>query len=100
MVAPYHSFTQRSVVVSRIEDRSDAGQASGAHPAGGWIAQAINFINYRTYAVALSNATLPAAAWYFPTDFRFFALRAKKRTTKRRSSTAANDHIWALRNPC
>src|SRR5687767_11960417 len=41
-------------------------------------------VSYRTYAVALSNAALPAAAWYFPTVVRFFALRAKKRITKRR----------------
>jgi hypothetical protein len=43
-------------------------------------------VTYRTYAVALSNAVEPTAAWYFIISaiFRFFARRAKKRNIERR----------------
>jgi hypothetical protein len=38
----------------------------------------------RTYAVALSNTALPAAAWYFPFHRRsFFARRAKTNNKKK-----------------
>jgi hypothetical protein len=42
--------------------------------------------DYRTYAVALkrSNATLPAAAWYFPFHLLFFfSLWGEKKNNKK-----------------
>jgi hypothetical protein len=40
-------------------------------------------LNDRTYAVALSNAALPAAAWYFPTVVRFSLCERKTNNKKK-----------------
>jgi hypothetical protein len=39
--------------------------------------------NNRTYVVALSNAALPAAAWYFPTVVRFSLVERKTNNKKK-----------------
>jgi hypothetical protein len=55
-------------------------------------------VNDRTYAVALSNTGLPAAAWYFLFHrlFVFSLAERKKRTTKEDKAPLEGDRVAAL----
>jgi hypothetical protein len=44
--------------------------------------RACSRVIHRTYAVALSNVALPAAAWYFPTVVRFLRSASEKKNNK------------------